>query len=93
MTTHGIVAKLWNLCNVLKGDGVTYHQYVSELTYLLFLKTAQETGTEAQLPAVASPVKLLTWPFRCPPAGWAATRGNVRPGQARSPPRSGPGVS
>ena len=27
--THDIVAKLWNLCNVLKDDGVTYHQYVS----------------------------------------------------------------
>jgi type I restriction enzyme M protein len=49
--THDIVAKLWNLCNVLKDDGVTYHQYVTELTYLLFLKMAQETGTEAQIPA------------------------------------------
>ena len=36
-TTHDIVAKLWNLCNVIKDDGVTYHQYVSELTYLQFL--------------------------------------------------------
>lgn len=25
MPTHDIVAKLWNLCNVLKDDGVTYH--------------------------------------------------------------------
>lgn len=48
--THDIVAKLWNLCNVLKDDGVTYHQYVTELTYLLFLKMAKETGTEGQLP-------------------------------------------
>ena len=39
-----IVAKLWNLCNVLKDDGVTRHQYVTELTYLLFLKMEQETG-------------------------------------------------
>lgn len=39
-----IVAKLWNLCNVLKDDGVTHHQYVTELTYLLFLKMEQETG-------------------------------------------------
>lgn len=45
-----IVAKLWNLCNVLKDDGVTYHQYVTELTYLLFLKMAKETGTEDKLP-------------------------------------------
>ena len=49
-TTLDIVAKLWNLCNVLKDDGVTYHQYVTELTYLLFLKMAEETGTEDQLP-------------------------------------------
>jgi type I restriction enzyme M protein len=49
--TSDIVAKLWNLCNILKDDGVTYHQYVTELTYLLFLKMAKETGTEGQLPA------------------------------------------
>ena len=48
--TLDIVAKLWNLCNVLKDDGVTYHQYVTELTYLLFLKMAKETNTEDQLP-------------------------------------------
>ena len=48
--THDIVAKLWNLCNVLKDDGVTYHQYVTELTWLLFLKMAKETGTEEQIP-------------------------------------------
>jgi type I restriction enzyme M protein len=51
MTTHDIVGKLWNLCNVLKDDGVTYHQYVTELTYMLFLKMAQETGTESQIPS------------------------------------------
>ena len=49
-TTHDIVAKLWNLCNVLKDDGVTYHQYVTELTYLLFLKMAKETGQEQGIP-------------------------------------------
>lgn len=49
-TTQDIVAKLWNLCNVLRDDGVTYHQYVTELTFLLFLKMAKETDTEKQLP-------------------------------------------
>ena len=49
-TTQDIVQKLWNLCHVLRDDGVTYHQYVTELTYLLFLKMAKETGSEAQLP-------------------------------------------
>ena len=52
--THDIVAKLWNLCNVLKDDGVTYHQYVTELTYLLFLKMAEETEQEAKLRQAAA---------------------------------------
>lgn len=46
MTTQEIVSKLWNLCNVLRDDGITYHQYVTELTYILFLKMANETGAE-----------------------------------------------
>ncbi|MCR4722208.1 MAG: type I restriction-modification system subunit M [Eubacteriales bacterium] len=50
MTTQEIVSKLWNLCNVLRDDGITYHQYVTELTYILFLKMAKETGAEAQIP-------------------------------------------
>lgn len=49
MTTQEIVSKLWNLCNVLRDDGITYHQYVTELTYILFLKMAKETGTEEQI--------------------------------------------
>jgi len=49
--TQDIVSRLWSLCHVLRDDGVTYHQYVTELTYLLFLKMAAETGTEAQIPA------------------------------------------
>ena len=44
-----IGAKLWSLCHVLRDDGVTYHQYLSELTYLLFLKMMQETGQEDRL--------------------------------------------
>lgn len=50
MSTTDIVAKLWNLCNVLKDDGVMYTDYVKELTYLLFLKMAQETGSEERIP-------------------------------------------
>lgn len=50
MTNNEIVAKLWNLCNVLRDDGITYHQYVTELTYILFLKMAKETNTEAGIP-------------------------------------------
>jgi len=38
----GIVQKLWNYCNVLRDDGVSYGDYVEQLTYLLFLKMADE---------------------------------------------------
>ena len=49
MQTQEIVSKLWNLCNVLRDDGITYHQYVTELTYILFLKMAKETGKETEM--------------------------------------------
>ena len=49
MSTQDIVQKLWNLCNVLRDDGITYHQYVTELTYILFLKMINENGTEEKL--------------------------------------------
>jgi type I restriction enzyme M protein len=50
MNNREIVQKLWNLCNVLRDDGITYHQYVTELTYLLFLKMMKETGYEYMIP-------------------------------------------
>lgn len=51
MNNQEIVAKLWRLSNVLRDDGITYHQYVTELTYILFLKMAKETGAELSIPA------------------------------------------
>jgi type I restriction enzyme M protein len=48
--TQEIVNKLWNLCNVLRDDGITYHEYLNELTYILFLKMAQETEKEDDIP-------------------------------------------
>ncbi|MDD7581805.1 N-6 DNA methylase [Corynebacterium sp. LK2590] len=50
MNNKEIVAKLWNLSNVLRDDGITYHEYVTELTYILFLKMAKETGAEVGIP-------------------------------------------
>ena len=41
-----LVNRLWRLCAVLRKDGITYPQYVAELTYLLFLKMMRETGAE-----------------------------------------------
>jgi type I restriction enzyme M protein len=37
-----IVQKLWNYCNILRDDGLSYGDYVEQLTYLLFLKMAHE---------------------------------------------------
>lgn len=51
MKTSEIVQKLWKLCDVLRDDGITYQDYVTELTYILFLKMSQETGTEDRIPA------------------------------------------
>jgi type I restriction enzyme M protein len=48
--TTDIVAKLWSLCHVLRDDGITYNEYVTELTFLLFLKMLAETGRESRLP-------------------------------------------
>jgi type I restriction enzyme M protein len=48
--TREIVGKLWNLCHILRDDGITYTDYVTELTFLLFLKMLAETGHEERLP-------------------------------------------
>jgi type I restriction enzyme M protein len=46
-----LVNKLWRLCAVLRKDGVTYQQYVTELTYLLFLKMmAEQKREEGKIP-------------------------------------------
>ncbi|MDO4431622.1 MAG: N-6 DNA methylase, partial [Lonepinella koalarum] len=53
MKNDQIVQKLWNLCDVLKDDGINYSDYVSELVMLLFIKMVhetEETFTEHPLP-------------------------------------------
>jgi len=42
MTTQDIVQKLWNLCDVLRDDGINYSDYVTELVLLLFIKMEHE---------------------------------------------------
>ena len=37
-----IVQKLWNYCNVLRDEGLSYQDYIEQLTFLLFLKMADE---------------------------------------------------
>ena len=42
MTPNAIVQKLWNYCNILRDDGLSYQDYIEQLTFLLFLKMADE---------------------------------------------------
>lgn len=58
--TAEIVAKLWRECKTLQSAGVSYSNYVNELTYLLFLKMLEETGQENRLPNEHSWRKLAT---------------------------------
>lgn len=41
--SSGIVSKVWAFCNTLRDDGVGYGDYLEQLTYLLFLKMADDT--------------------------------------------------
>lgn len=41
-----VVQKLWGFCNTLRHDGIDYGDYIEQLTYLLFLKMADERGIE-----------------------------------------------
>jgi type I restriction enzyme M protein len=47
-----IVQRLWNYCNVLRDDGVSYGDYVEQLTYLLFLKMDDENSRLLGKPSV-----------------------------------------
>ena len=52
--SNHVVQKLWSYCNVLRDDGLSYLEYTEQLTYLLFLKMADErsglTGEEQPIP-------------------------------------------
>lgn len=50
MSAEEIANKLWGLCNVLRDDGVTYHQYLNELTYILFLRLSEVKDFEKDIP-------------------------------------------
>lgn len=48
--TNNIVAKIWSFCDTLRDDGVSYGDYLEQITYLLFLKMADENlNTEQKI--------------------------------------------
>ena len=61
--SHQLVNKLWNYCNILRDDGLSYGDYVEQLTYLLFLKMDDEMTKEKRYEKVVERDKesLLSW--------------------------------
>lgn len=51
MPTQDIVQKLWNLCDILRDDGINYSDYVTELVLLLFIKMEHENKESGLLQA------------------------------------------
>ncbi len=60
MTVSSIISKVWNYCNTLRDDGVSYGDYVEQLTYLLFLKMADEYSKPPHNKKINIP-KNLNW--------------------------------
>lgn len=50
MNNTEIVHKLWKMADILRDDGISYQNYVTELTYILFLKMMKEQETEDSIP-------------------------------------------
>ncbi|HVE69837.1 MAG TPA: class I SAM-dependent DNA methyltransferase [Thermoanaerobaculia bacterium] len=61
MTNTQLVQKLWNYCNILRDDGLSYGDYVEQLTFLLFLKMADEQSRPPFNKPSAIP-KEYAWP-------------------------------
>ncbi len=61
MSPGDIVNKLWNYCHVLRDEGMSYGDYVEQLTYLLFLKMADER-TKAPYNQKSPVPEKYSWP-------------------------------
>ena len=59
--TASIVSKVWSFCNTLRDDGVGYGDYLEQLTYLIFLKMADEYSQPPYNRSVGIPAE-YNWP-------------------------------
>jgi type I restriction enzyme M protein len=55
MTTDSIISKVWSFCHTLRDDGVGYGDYLEQLTYLIFLKMADEYARPVFLRSTGGP--------------------------------------
>ncbi len=51
MNAQSLVAKVWNFAHVLRDQGVSYQAYISQISYLLFLKMDEERVRTRRMPA------------------------------------------
>ncbi|ROQ49352.1 type I restriction enzyme M protein [Marinobacter sp. 3-2] len=61
MNTSSIVSRVWSFCTTLRDDGVGYGDYLEQLTYLIFLKMADEYSKPPYNRDVGIPQK-YSWP-------------------------------
>lgn len=68
MTTDSIISKVWSFCHTLRDDGVGYGDYLEQLTYLIFLKMADEYAKPPHNRKVGVPPR-FAWPVMRPLKG------------------------
>ena len=68
MTTDSIISKVWSFCHTLRDDGVGYGDYLEQLTYLIFLKMADEYSKPPYGRKVGVPAR-YAWPVMRPLKG------------------------
>ena len=73
MNSASIVSKVWSFCTTLRDDGVGYGDHLEQLTYLIFLKMADEYARPPYRRDVGIPVR-STQPFH-----WGLRGGRTRP--------------
>jgi len=64
-----IVDKVWGLCNVLRDDGISYGDYLEQLTYLIFIKMADEYSKPPFNRNLGIPPAEYSWDKLAPLAG------------------------
>jgi type I restriction enzyme M protein len=68
MMTDSLVSKVWSFCNTLRDDGVSYGDYLEQITYLIFLKMADEYAKPPYNRTVGVPTQ-YSWATLTPKMG------------------------